>query len=68
MRNKVKQFLEVRGLSAYRLIKDTEISDTTGYRLASDPSYIPSAKVLESICRAYDAQPGELIEWVSEGD
>lgn len=64
MRNKVKKFLENRGLSAYRMIQDTKISDTTGYKIASDPTYIPSAKVLEAICETYRIQPGELLEWV----
>ena len=65
MRNKVKQFLELRQLSAYRLVKDTGISDTTGYRLAADPTYVPSAKVLEAICETYRVQPGEILEWVA---
>ena len=64
MRNKVKQFLESRGISAYRMIQDAKISDTTGYKLAADSSYIPSAKVLEAICEAYKVQPGELLEWL----
>jgi DNA-binding Xre family transcriptional regulator len=64
MRNKIKQFLESRGLSAYRMIQDANISDTTGYKLAADPGYIPSAKVLEAICEAYRVQPGELLEWI----
>jgi len=62
MRNKVKEFLEVRELSVYRMIKQTGISDTTGYRLASDPSRIPSAKVLKAICTTYRVEPGDLLE------
>lgn len=65
MRNKVKQFLESQQITAYRLIKDTGISDTTGYRLAADSTYVPSAKVLEAICQTYKIQPGELLEWVA---
>ena len=57
MRNKIKQFLESRGLSAYRMIQDTKISDTTGYKLAADPTYIPSSKILEALCEAYRIQP-----------
>ena len=64
MRNKIKQFLDSRGLSAYRMIQDAKISDTTGYKLASDPTYIPSAKILEAICETYRVQPGELLEWI----
>ena len=64
MKNKIKQFLEARDITAYRFIKDTGISDTTGYRLAADGSYIPSAKVLEAICKTYTVQPGDLLEWL----
>lgn len=65
MRNKVKEFLEKRGLSAYRMIQDAGISDTTGYRLASDPNYVPSAKVLVALCDTYQVQPGDLLEWTA---
>lgn len=68
VRNKIKAFLESRGLSAYRFIKDTGISDKTGYELASDPSKVPTKKVLNRICSAYQVQPGELLEWVQSDD
>ncbi|NDJ25955.1 helix-turn-helix domain-containing protein [Nostoc sp. B(2019)] len=63
MRNKIKQFLESRGLSAYRMIQDAKISDTTGYKLAADSTYIPSSKILEALCETYRIQPGEILEW-----
>lgn len=68
MRNKVKQFLDSRQLTAYRLIKDSGISDTTGYRLAADSTYVPSAKVLEAICETYKVQPGEILEWIEASE
>lgn len=61
IKNKIKQFLDDRELTAYRLIQDTGISDTTGYKLASDPTYIPSAKVLAAICDTYRIEPGEIL-------
>lgn len=67
MKNKVKKFLEHRGLTAYRMIHDAKISDTTGYKLAADPTYIPSAKVLEALCEAYQVQPSEFLEWIPGG-
>lgn len=63
IRNKIKQFLHSRQLTAYRLVKDTGISDTTGYRLAADSTYVPSVKILKAICETYKVQPGEILEW-----
>lgn len=64
MRNRVKEFLASRGLSAYQFIKDTGIAPTTGYKLAKDESHLPSIRVLEVMCDRYQVQPGEFIEWV----
>lgn len=67
MKNTVKEFLSARGLSVYRFIQDTGISPATGYKLAKKSSYLPSVRVLESICDAYKVQPGELLKWVPGG-
>ena len=64
MRNKIKSFLDERKLSAYALIKETGIAPATGYKLAKDPSHLPSIRVLEVLCDQYKVQPGEFIEWV----
>ena len=66
MKNKIKEFLDKNNLTAYRFIKDTGLSETTGYRLAADATYVPSAKVLTTICQTYNVQPGEILEWVGE--
>jgi DNA-binding Xre family transcriptional regulator len=66
MRNRVKFFLEAKGISAYQFIKDTGIAPTTGYKLAKDPSHLPSIRVLEVICNTYKVQPGEILEWSDE--
>ena len=66
MKNKIKEFLDKNNLTAYRFIKDTGLSDSTGYRLAADADYVPSGKVLITICKTYNVQPGEILEWVGE--
>lgn len=68
MKNKVKSFLESRGLSAYKFIQDTGIAPATGYALAKDENHLPSIRVLESICDTYKIQPGDLLEWVGDQD
>lgn len=64
MRNKVKQFLEGRNLTAYRFIQETGISATTGYALNNDPNHLPSIKVIRQICDTYEIQPNDILEWV----
>jgi DNA-binding Xre family transcriptional regulator len=64
MRNKIKEFLENRQMSAYRFIQETGIAPATGYKLAKDESHLPSIRVLEVICDRYRVQPNEIVEWV----
>lgn len=64
MINKVKPFLESRGMSVYKFIQDTGVAPATGYKLAKSPSYLPGIRVLEVICDTYQVQPGEIVEWV----
>lgn len=68
MRNRVKEFLKERGLTAYRFIKDTGIAPTTGYRLAKDSAYMPAITVIGAICDRYEIQPSELIYWTDQED
>lgn len=64
--NKVSTFLETRGISAYRMIKDSGISDSTGYKMARHSDYVPSIAVLEKICDFYQIDIGVLIERVEK--
>ena len=66
IRNRVRQFVEDRGITIYRLREDTKISNTTVYALANNPEQIPDAGTMDAICRAYGCQPGELLEYVAE--
>lgn len=68
LRNRVKQFLKERGLTAYRFIKDTRIAPTTGYKLAKDANHLPSITVLEAICDRYEVQPTAFIYWTDQED
>jgi DNA-binding Xre family transcriptional regulator len=66
VRNKVKQFLDQRGITPYQFRKDTGIAQRTAYDLYNNPGQIPSSTVLSRICDAYEVQPGELLEWIKE--
>ncbi|MEO0852191.1 MAG: helix-turn-helix transcriptional regulator [Cyanobacteria bacterium J06648_11] len=63
MRNRVKEFLEERSMSAYAFIKKTGIADTTGYKLAKDASHLPSIRVLETLCETFQVQATEFVVW-----
>lgn len=61
LKNRVKEFLQERKLSAYQFIKDTGISESTGYELARNSSHLPSIASLEKICDAYEIETSEIV-------
>lgn len=67
MKNKIREFLETRGITPYRFGKDVEISQTTAYALVNNPDQLPSSTVLSKICDTYKVQPNEVLEWM-EGE
>ena len=66
MFNRIKKFIDQRGISRYRFWQDTNLGRDTAYRLCNDPSYIPTGAVLDKICSTYKMQPGEFLEWREE--
>jgi DNA-binding Xre family transcriptional regulator len=66
MKNKIKQFLEQRGITRYQFRKDTGIAQRTAYDLYAKPEQLPSSTVLAKICSTYRVQPGELLEWIPD--
>ena len=66
MFNRIKDFVDQRGITRYRFWQDTNLGRDTAYRLYNDPSYIPTGAVLDKICSTYKMQPGEFLEWREE--
>ncbi len=67
MKNKLKQFVEKRGITAYKLSKQTGLPLNTVYRLVNNPSQVPSGEVMDAILNQYsDASVGELLEHCRE--
>ncbi len=64
VRNKIRKFVDSRGISVYRFRKETKIAQATAYELYNNPEHLPSPRVLEAICNSYEVQPGDLLEWV----
>jgi len=59
---RLKELLEERKMTLYRLAKDTGISYNNLHRIASNRSKVISFEVLEKICLALDCGPGDLLE------
>lgn len=66
VRNRLKAFIEEKGITVYKFRKDTGVSQGTAYDLVNDPTRIPNADVLNRICEAYRVQPGEVLEWIPD--
>lgn len=62
--NKIKPFLDAKGITPYQFRKDSGIAQRTAYDLYNNPSQLPSSSVLSKICDAYEIQPGVVLEWV----
>jgi DNA-binding Xre family transcriptional regulator len=66
MRNKIKAFLNTKGITAYKFRQDVGIAQRTAYDLYNNPDQIPSSTVLSKICDTYEIQPNEIIEWTKK--
>ena len=64
LKNKIKQFLDSKGITPYQLKKDANIAQRTAYDLYNRAEQLPSSAVLSKICDAYEIQPNEILEWV----
>ncbi|WP_414572663.1 helix-turn-helix domain-containing protein [Nostoc sp. CCY 9925] len=68
MQNRIKKFIEEKGISRYKFWQDTKLGRDTAYRLCNDPSYIPTGSVLDKICTTYKVQPGEFLVWLPDDE
>ena len=66
MRNKIKEFIDGKGITVYRFREDTGIANKTAYDLYNHPDKYPAESVMSKICAAYRVQPGDLLEWVPD--
>ena len=66
LKNRIREFLNERGIKPYGFCKAANISQNTGYGLVKDETRIPDPVVLGKICNAYRVQPSELIYWVAD--
>ena len=67
IRWRIAKMLDERGWSPYKLAQETGLTMPAAYRLAKgEPVQRIDAATLDTLCRAFDVQPGELLEWVPD--
>jgi len=67
MKNKIKAFIDSNPeLTIYGFRQKTGIANKTAYDLYHNPGQYPSREVMNKICKAFNIQPGDLLEWVPE--
>ena len=60
--NRLKDLLDGRGVSSFKLSKLSDLSPTTTRKIYVDQQYIPSPDVLERICLILEVQPGDILQ------
>jgi DNA-binding Xre family transcriptional regulator len=58
----IKELLDHRGVSSFKLSKLSDLSPTTTRKIYADEKYIPSPDVLERICLSLEVQPGDILQ------
>lgn len=64
IRNDLKRLLDQKGITPYRLHKQTGIHKATALKLYHDRQYIPRPDVMEKLAEVYGWQPGWYISYV----
>lgn len=60
--NRLRELLDHRGVSSFKLSKLSDLSPTTTRKIYADEKYIPSPDVLERICLSLEVQPGDILQ------
>ncbi len=62
--NRIKEFLDSRGILPSHFSKQAGIAENTAYTLYKDPYKKPNSTVLDKICDTYRIEPSEILKWV----
>jgi len=67
MKNKLKEFLDSRGITGYELAKVTGIPQNTVYRIVNDTTVYPMRDVMNRILKTYpDTAISDLLEYIPD--
>ena len=61
-----KAFRERRRISINEVCEQTGLSRPTISRIANTPGYKTNTDTLDSLCRFFECQPGELLVWMED--
>lgn len=66
VRLRIHQLMKARHISAYALSKGANLSYPTAYRLSRAGGVFGRlhAETLDSLCRFFRLQPGQLLKWI----
>jgi putative transcriptional regulator len=69
IRFRLAEVLKEKGWTPYRLSQATGLTVPTAYRLADPEQQFGryTTDTLDRLCTALEVQPGDLLEWVPEG-
>ena len=64
----LERLMNKRGWTTYRLAKESGLKRLVAYRLLDPGAGFRRLDLdtLEALCRTFEVQPGELLEWVPE--
>jgi DNA-binding Xre family transcriptional regulator len=65
--SRLRELIDARGITPYRLAKDAGLSTNTIYGLLGDPTRSMSWVVIAKLCAALDCQPGDFLTHSAEG-
>ena len=70
VRLKVHELMTTRGISAYKLCRETDLTYPSAYRLSRAGGRFGRlhAETLDQLCRYFQVQPGKLLEWMPAND
>lgn len=67
--NRIKDFLLERDVaSAYQFQKQTGLAEATAYRLFNKREVYPDRRTVNTICKTFDAQPGDFLVYVPDDE
>jgi DNA-binding Xre family transcriptional regulator len=70
VRLKVHELMSERGITAYRLSQQTDLTYPSAYRLSRAGGRFGRlhAETLDQLCHFFHVQPGRLLQWVPPDD
>lgn len=66
--NKLYKLMEQKNITMYKLRKDKIVGTVTYQRLSGNKPGNIDTRTIENLCRYLDCQPGDIMEYVPDGE